>query len=181
MDYQLQVVTVPVTDVDQASAFYTKQAGFVLDVDYHLTANFRVVQLTPPGSACSMQIGIGLTDAAPGSARTTYLAVTDIEAARRELTGRGVKVSGIQHKSPVSDWKGDWQPGVDPDRRDYASLADFADPDGNTWVLQEIGHHATGAATASGSRPEHARPNHPASAHDLSLQAAAGPYEGERI
>jgi catechol 2,3-dioxygenase-like lactoylglutathione lyase family enzyme len=140
MDYQLQVVTLPVSDVDLATAFYTQRTGFILDVDYHPTPDFRVVQLTPPGSACSIQIGVGLTDAAPGSARATYLAVTDIEAAHRELTGRGVQVSRIRHKSPIDDWKGGWQPGADPERRDYASFADFADPDGNTWVLQEIGH-----------------------------------------
>jgi hypothetical protein len=110
------------------------------DVDYHPTRSFRVVQLTPPGSACSVQIGVGLSDAAPGSARTTYLAVTDIEAAQRELSERGVKVSRIQHKSPIDGWKGGWAPGIDPNRRDYASVAGFADPDGNTWVLQEIGY-----------------------------------------
>jgi predicted enzyme related to lactoylglutathione lyase len=139
MDYQIQVITVPVADVDQAAAFYTQQAGFTLDVDYHPAPGFRVVQLTPPGSACSVQIGVGLTDAPPGSAWGTYLAVADIEAARKELTGRGVKVSAIRHKSPIGDWKGGWQPGTDPGRRDYASFADFADPDGNIWVLQEIG------------------------------------------
>jgi catechol 2,3-dioxygenase-like lactoylglutathione lyase family enzyme len=140
MDYTIQVITVPVTDVDRASAFYTQKAGFVLDVDYHPVPGFRVVQLTPPGSACSVQIGVGLTDAAPGSVRATYLAVSDIEAARQELTGRGVKVSDTRHKSPADDWKGGWEPGADPERRDYASFADFADPDGNTWVLQEIGY-----------------------------------------
>ena len=108
MDYQIQVITLSVTDVDMASAFYTRQAGFTLDVDYHPGPDFRVVQLTPPGSACSIQIGIGLTDAPPGSARATGLAVTDIEAARAELTGRGVKVSAIRHKSPVDAWKGGW-------------------------------------------------------------------------
>ena len=138
MDYQLQVITLPVSDVDQAAAFYTRQAGFTLDVDYHPTSDFRVVQLTPPGSACSVQIGVGLTDASPGSARATYLAVTDIEAAHRELAARGVKISGIRHKSPIDDWKGDWQPGTDAERRDYASIADFADPDGNSWLIQEI-------------------------------------------
>ena len=140
MDCQLQVMTLPVSDIDKAAAFYTGQAGFTLDIDYHPAAGFRVVQLTPPGSACSVQIGISLTDAPPGSARATYLAVNDIEAARRELTARGVGVSGIRHKSPVDDWKGGWQPGTDPERRSYASLADFSDPDGNTWVLQEIGY-----------------------------------------
>jgi catechol 2,3-dioxygenase-like lactoylglutathione lyase family enzyme len=141
MDYKIEVVTVPVSDVDRAAVFYTQKAGFNLDVDYHPAGGFRVVQLTPPGSACSVQIGLGLTDAPTGSARATYLAVTDIEAARRELNERGVTVSDIRHKSPVDDWKGGWQPGADPERRDYASFADFADPDGNTWVLQEIGYH----------------------------------------
>src|SRR6516225_10587446 len=95
LNYQIQVITLPVSDVDQAAAFYTQQAGFTLDVDYHPSPGFRVVQLTPPGSACSVQIGVGLTDAAPGSARATYMTVTDIEAARRELTERGVIVGGI--------------------------------------------------------------------------------------
>jgi catechol 2,3-dioxygenase-like lactoylglutathione lyase family enzyme len=140
MDYQLEVITLSVSDVDQAAAFYTQQAGFNLDVDYHPVDTFRVVQLTPPGSACSIQIGVGLTDAPPGSARALHLAVTDIEAAHRELTERGVKVGSIRHKSPVDDWKGDWASGPDPDRRDYASFADFTDPDGNTWMLQEIGY-----------------------------------------
>ena len=140
MDYLLQVITLPVSDVDKAAAFYAQQAGFALDVDYHPSGDFRVVQLTPPGSACSVQIGVGLTDAPPGSARVTYLAVTDIEAARRELTRRGLTVSDIRHKSPISNWKGGFLPGTDPERRDYASLAEFADPDGNTWVIQEIGY-----------------------------------------
>jgi catechol 2,3-dioxygenase-like lactoylglutathione lyase family enzyme len=142
MDYKVAVITLAVSDVDQALAFYTQRAGFALDVDYHPVSGFRVVQLTPPGSPCSVQIGAGLTDATPGSTRATFLVVTDIEAAHAELTARGVKVSGIRHKSPVEEWKGGFEPGVDPQRRDYASFADFADPDGNTWVLQEIGHRA---------------------------------------
>jgi catechol 2,3-dioxygenase-like lactoylglutathione lyase family enzyme len=154
MDYKLEVVTLPVSDIDQAAAFYTQKAGFALDVDYHPASHFRVVQLTPPGSACSIQIGIGLTDAAPGSARATYLAVTNIEAARRELTKRGVKVSDIRHKSPMDDWKGGWQPGADPKRRDYASPADFTDPDGNTWILQEIGHHPPDTPAAANASPD---------------------------
>lgn len=141
MRYRIEVVTVPVSDVDKALEFYTRQVGFDLDVDYHPAGGFRVVQLTPPGSACSVQFGLGLTDAPPGSARATYLVVTDIEAARDDLTGRGVAVSAIRHKSPVEDWQGGWAPGIDPERRDHASFADFTDPDGNTWVLQEIGHH----------------------------------------
>jgi catechol 2,3-dioxygenase-like lactoylglutathione lyase family enzyme len=143
MDYKIEVITLSVTDVDRATEFYTQQAGFALDVDYHPAASFRVVQLTPPGSPCSVQIGVGLSAAPSGSAHATCLAVTDIEAAHRELTRRGVKVSDIRHKAPVEDWKGGWEPGHDPQRRDYASFADFADPDGNTWTLQEIGHPAS--------------------------------------
>ena len=146
MDYQLQVVTLSVSDVDKATEFYTKRAGFTLDVDYRPASDFRVVQLTPPGSACSVQIGEGITDAPPGSARATYLAVADIEAAHQELTGRGVTASDIRHKSPIDDWKGGWQPGPDPQRRDYASIAEFADPDGNTWVIQEIGYRPPSGA-----------------------------------
>ncbi|HEY3976172.1 MAG TPA: VOC family protein [Streptosporangiaceae bacterium] len=145
MNYELQVVTMPVADVDRAAAFYTRQAGFRLDVDYQPGGGFRVVQLTPPGSASSVQLGTGLTDAAPGSARATYLVVADIEAARRELTGRGVEVGGIRHKAPAGDWTGGWQDGTDPQRSDYASVAEFADPDGNTWLLQEIGFRRPGA------------------------------------
>jgi catechol 2,3-dioxygenase-like lactoylglutathione lyase family enzyme len=139
MTYQLEVVTVPVSDVDRALAFYTDQAGFTLDVDYAPGADFRVVQLTPPGSACSIQIGVGLTDATPGSARALHLVVSDMADARRDLTARGVNVGEVRHKSPRDDWRGGWQTGLDPDRCDYASFADFTDPDGNTWVLQERG------------------------------------------
>jgi catechol 2,3-dioxygenase-like lactoylglutathione lyase family enzyme len=140
MDYRLQVITLAVRDVDVARAFYVQRVGFALDVDYRPAEDFRVVQLTPPGAACSVQFGLGLTDAPPGSARATYLVVTDIEAAHREMAGRGVPVSAIRHKSPAEDWKGEWRPGADPQRRDYASVADFADPDGNSWILQEIGY-----------------------------------------
>ncbi|WP_345337417.1 VOC family protein [Planotetraspora kaengkrachanensis] len=139
VNYELEVVTLPVSDVDRSLAFYTEQAGFTLDVDYRPNDGFRVVQLTPPGSACSVQIGVGLTDAVPGSVRGLYLVVGDVEAARRELTRRGVEVGAVRHKAAKNDWQGDWQDGVDPQRGDYASFADFADPDGNTWVLQERG------------------------------------------
>jgi catechol 2,3-dioxygenase-like lactoylglutathione lyase family enzyme len=147
MKFQLEVVTLAVTDVDRAAAFYTQGVGFVLDVDYCPTPDFRVVQLTPPGSACSIQIGVGLTDASPGSARLTYLAVTDIEAARQQLAENGVAVSPVRHKSPIEKWTGDCKPGIDPERRDYASLADFADPDGNTWVIQEIGFRSANTSS----------------------------------
>jgi catechol 2,3-dioxygenase-like lactoylglutathione lyase family enzyme len=147
MKFQLEVVTLAVTDVDRAAAFYTQGVGFTLDVDYRPTPDFRVVQLTPPGSACSIQIGVGLTDASPGSVRVTYLAVTDIEAARQQLAESGVAVSPVRHKSPIEKWTGDWKPGIDPERRDYASLADFADPDGNTWVIQEIGFRSANTSS----------------------------------
>ena len=153
MEYHLDVITLPVSDVDRAAAFYVEKAGFTLDVDYHPSADFRVVQLTPPGSTCSIQIGTGLTEAPPGSTRSTYLIVSDIEAAHRELSARGVDVSEVRHKAPIDDWKGGWRPGPDPERRNYASFADFTDPDGNTWVLQEIGYRvgATPAAADGGS------------------------------
>jgi len=134
MDYRLELVLLPVADVDGAKAFYTERAGFTLDVDHQPSDEFRVVQMTPPGSACSITIGVGITDAAPGSYRGTHLVVADIEVARAELVDRGVDVSEIRHMGPEG-----WQPGPDPERRDYASFADFADPDGNTWVLQESG------------------------------------------
>lgn len=140
MEYHLEVVTLPVSDVDRAAAFYIHKARFTLDVVYQPSSDFRVVQLTPPGSACSIQIGTGLTEAPPGSTRSTYLAVTDIEAAQHELTRRGVDVGGIRHKAPIDGWTGGFAPGPDPERRNYASFADFTDPDGNIWVLQEIGY-----------------------------------------
>jgi catechol 2,3-dioxygenase-like lactoylglutathione lyase family enzyme len=135
MDYKLELVLIPVSDVDRAKAFYTDKAGFNLDVDHRAGDDFRVVQLTPPGSASSISIGIGITDAAPGSVRGMHLVVSDIEAAHAELVERGLDVSEIRH--PES---GTWKPGPDPEHTDYNSFADFKDPDGNTWVLQERGH-----------------------------------------
>jgi catechol 2,3-dioxygenase-like lactoylglutathione lyase family enzyme len=132
VDLKLELVLVPVTDVDRAKAFYTEKAGFNLDVDSEPSEGFRVVQMTPPGSACSITIGTGLTDAAPGSVRGLHLVVSDILAARAELTGRGVEVSEVRHFE-----SGRWLPGPDPERRKYSSFADFSDPDGNTWILQE--------------------------------------------
>jgi catechol 2,3-dioxygenase-like lactoylglutathione lyase family enzyme len=134
VDFKLELVLVPVSDVDRAKAFYIEQAGFRLDVDTSPTEEFRVVQLTPSGSACSITIGKGLSDAAPGSYRGTHLIVRDIEAARAELVARGVAVSEIRHFDRVA---GAWRPGPDPEHSDYNSFADFSDPDGNTWVLQE--------------------------------------------
>jgi catechol 2,3-dioxygenase-like lactoylglutathione lyase family enzyme len=140
MDYKLEVITVPVSDVDRSLAFYTEKVGFILDVDYHPSDEFRVVQLTPVGSACSAQIGVGLTDAAPGTAHGMYLVVSDLEHVRREMTARGVPVSEIRHKSPKEAWQGGFAPGADPHHSDYASFAELTDPDGNTWTLQERNH-----------------------------------------
>ena len=133
MDFKLELVLLPVSDIDRAKAFYTQQVGFGLDVDVQPTEEFRVVQMTPPGSACSITIGKGITDAEPGSVRGTHLVVKDIEAARAELTERGVEVSEIRHMGPDG-----WIPGPDPEHADYNSFADFRDPDGNSWVLQEV-------------------------------------------
>ena len=142
MDLRLELVLVPVSDVDRAKAFYTEKLGFSLDVDHQPSDDFRVVQMTPPGSACSITIGVGLTDATPGSYRGTHLVVTDIVAAREALAARGVEVSEVRHFDRDA---GEWKPGPDPGRGKYASFADFADPDGNTWVLQEVPEE-TGAA-----------------------------------
>ena len=139
MDFKLELVLIPVSDVDRAKSFYTQKAGFNLDVDTRVGDEMRVVQMTPPGSACSIGIGTGITDAAPGSVRGTHLVVSDILAARAELVERGVDVSEVRHFE-----SGTWVPGPDPERRDYMSFADFSDPDGNSWVLQERGRSEPG-------------------------------------
>jgi predicted enzyme related to lactoylglutathione lyase len=138
----VEVITLPVSDVERALSFYLDQVGFVLDVDYAPNAAFRIVQLTPPGSGCSIQIGKGLTDAPAGSVRNVFLVVADLEATRRRLLDRGVKVGEIRHKTPIGAWDGGLAPGLDPARGDYASFASFSDPDGNSWVLQERGYRA---------------------------------------
>jgi catechol 2,3-dioxygenase-like lactoylglutathione lyase family enzyme len=137
MDWQLELVVIPVADVDRAKAFYTERAGFDLDWDRSAGAEFRMIQLTPTGSACSIMVGTGITDALPGSARDVHLVVPDIESARAELAARGVDVSEARHLGPDG-----WAPGPDPERGDYNSIADFSDPDGNTWTLQERGYNA---------------------------------------
>lgn len=140
MEAKIELVLIPVTDVDRAKAFYMDQAGFTLEVDTPVGEHMRVVQLTPPGSACSIAIGVGITDAEPGSYRGTHLVVSDIEAARNELAERGLEVSEVRHLE-----QGEWQPGPHPDHGDYESFAEFADPDGNTWVLQERDYRPAGA------------------------------------
>ena len=120
MNFELQLVGVPVSDVDRAIAFYTEKAGFHLDVDVTVREGLRFVQLTPPGSACSICVGIGITDEmAPGSVKGLQLVVTDIDAARAELAGRGMDVSEV-----------DVQP--------WGSFVYFSDPDGNSWAVQYI-------------------------------------------
>jgi catechol 2,3-dioxygenase-like lactoylglutathione lyase family enzyme len=138
VDMKLELVVVPVTDVDRAKAFY-EGAGFRLDVDHTAGDDFRVVQLTPPGSECSISIGKGITSAAPGSAQGLHLVVTDIEQARDELHGNGVDVGDVFHFGPEGQ-----TPGPHPERSDYGSFATFSDPDGNGWLLQEVKHGITG-------------------------------------
>jgi len=135
MDWKLELVILPVSDVDRAKAFYSEKAGFNVDVDHRAGDTFRVVQLTPPGSACSISIGRGITDAAPGSVRGLHLVVVDIEAAQAELVERGVEAGEIFHFEA-----GAQVPGPDPQRQDYGSFLSFSDPDGNSWVVQEVRH-----------------------------------------
>jgi catechol 2,3-dioxygenase-like lactoylglutathione lyase family enzyme len=131
VDLKLEVVTLPVSDVDRAKAFY-ESLGWRLDADIVRGENFRVVQLTPPHSACSISFGKGLTTAEPGTAQRLLLAVSDIDAARAELIGSGVEVSELFHL------EGGPVPGRDPQGRSYQTYASFSDPDGNGWLLQEI-------------------------------------------
>jgi len=133
VDWKLELVLLPVTDVDRAKTFYSEKLGFHVDVDHHPSDEFRVVQLTPPGSACSISIGIGITQAVPGSVQGLHLVVTDIEAAHAELVDRGVAAGEIFHFE-----SGQQAPGPDPQRRDYGSFLAFSDPDGNNWVVQEV-------------------------------------------
>jgi catechol 2,3-dioxygenase-like lactoylglutathione lyase family enzyme len=143
MDMKLEVVVIPVSDVDRASEFY-KTLGWRLDADVTGDNDFRLVQLTPPGSQCSVHFGTGLTSAAPGTAQSLHLIVSDVEAARDELAGRGVPVSPVFHcESGFACRYGEDRipgrvPGRAPERATYTSFATFADPDGNSWVLQEI-------------------------------------------
>ena len=139
MDFKLEVVVLPVTDVDRAKDFYSS-LGWRLDADFS-SEDLRVVQLNPPGSSCAVIFGAGITEAAPSSTQGLILAVPDIEAARGDLIKRGVEVGEIFHDAGgVFHHRGEDQrvPGLDPQRRSYASFASFQDPDGNGWLLQEI-------------------------------------------
>ena len=140
VDMKLEVVVVPVSDVDRAKRFYTS-LGWRLDADFATSEDFRVVQFTPPGSECSIIIGTGITSAPPGSDEALQLTVFDIEAARTELVGRGVDVGEVFHDAGgVFHHAGSEgrAPGPAPDRSDYRSFGSFSDPDGNGWLLQEV-------------------------------------------
>lgn len=156
MDLKLEVIVLPVSDVDRAKGFY-EAAGFRMDIDHVAGEDYRVVQFTPPGSECSIILGKGVTSAAPGSAQGLYLVVPDVEAARAELVGRGVEVGEVFHDAgglfhhghDAGDVSygagGDGRVGgPHPDRADYGSYATFGDPDGNGWVLQEVRKRAPG-------------------------------------
>ena len=132
MDYKLELVVLPVADIDRAKAFYLDKAGFSLDVDHRAGEDFRVVQLTPPGSACS--VTLMRNEAAAGSVQGLHLVVTDIEAARAELSGRGMDVSEVFHFE-----NGGQAAGPDPQRASYNSFLSFSDPEGNGWLIQEVG------------------------------------------
>ena len=146
MDLKLEVIVIPVSDVDRAKAFY-KSMGWREDADFATGADFRVVQLTPPGSACSVIFGTGITTADPGSAQGLHLVVTDIEAAREDLLARGAEVSEIWHDADgVFHHSGEANrvSGLHPERASYGSFATFSDPDGNGWTVQEVVTRAPG-------------------------------------
>jgi catechol 2,3-dioxygenase-like lactoylglutathione lyase family enzyme len=134
VDLKLEVVVIPVSDVDRSKHFY-ERLGWRLDADLHGAGNWHAMQFTPPGSPCSIHFGTGITTAAPGSSKNLYLVVSDIEAARAELIGRGVEVSETFH---FTGFGGSPVPGPAPNGGSYATFATFSDPDGNSWLLQEI-------------------------------------------
>jgi catechol 2,3-dioxygenase-like lactoylglutathione lyase family enzyme len=140
VDMRLEVVILPVADVDRARAFY-EQAGFHLDVDHQPNDQFRVVQFTPPGSDCSVTFGIGLGEVPASPLKGIHLCVSDIEEAVAELSDRGIETHTIRHMGAEG-----WVDGVDPERRKYGSYSGFTDPDGNGWILQEVGGGTTRTA-----------------------------------
>ena len=146
VDLKLEVVAIPVADVDRAKRFYGDTLGWRLDGEFVVGSDFRALQYTPPGSPASIHFGKGVTPAAPGSARGLFLVVSDIVAARAELVDRGVTISEVFHtagpgRPPVA--------GPDPQRRSYFSYASFEDPDGNAWLLQEVTQRLPGRVDAS--------------------------------
>ena len=181
IDMKLEIVIIPVSDLDRAKEFYAN-LGWRLDADFDNGKDFRVMQFTPPGSGCSVIFGKNVTSAAPGSAQGLYLIVSDIEAARKELVGRGVKISEVFH-DPGGEYAGSDQPylfgrrrvgGRDPEHRSYRSFASFSDPDGNGWLFQEITTRLPGRIDATATTF--------ASANDLAsafrrAEAAHGEHE----
>ena len=153
VELKLEVVVIPVSDVDRAKAFYAG-LGWRLDADFAFDNGVKIVQFTPPGSPGSVQFGTGMTSAAPGSAENMYLVVADVEAARDDLIARGAQVSEVFHPgSPGAqfqpDGAGDRVSGPAPDHATYGSFATFTDPDGNRWLLQEITNRLLGRVDAS--------------------------------
>jgi predicted enzyme related to lactoylglutathione lyase len=135
MDWKLELIVLPVSDVDRAKAFYSEQAGFAVDVDVTVGENMRIVQLTPPGSACSVTL---MHNDNAGTVQGLHLVVNDIDAARADLVGRGADVSEAYHFAD-----GVQTSGPDPEHRDYGSFLSFSDPDGNGWVVQEVNGSTT--------------------------------------
>jgi catechol 2,3-dioxygenase-like lactoylglutathione lyase family enzyme len=153
MDMRFEVAVIPVTDVDRAKEFYGK-LGWRLDADFAFENGFRIVQFTPPGSRCSVQFGTNMTSAAPGSAQGLYLIVSDIAAARSELAGRGANVSEVFHAgTPGAQFQPDGSSGrvsgPAPDDASYSSFTTFSDPDGNSWLLQEVTTRLPGRVDAA--------------------------------
>ena len=150
-DLKLEVVVIPVSDVDRAKRFY-ESVGWRLDADFTNGEDWHLVQMTPPGSPCSVMFGKGFTPAAPGSVQGTFLVVDDLEAARAKLTGHGVEVSDVFHFDGnllrVAGTKGR-VPGPDPEGRSYFSFASFSDPDGNSWLLQQVKTRLPGRGLSS--------------------------------
>jgi catechol 2,3-dioxygenase-like lactoylglutathione lyase family enzyme len=156
IDMKLEIVVIPVSDVDRAKRFYG-DLGWRLDADFAAGDDFRIIQFTPPGSGCSVIFGKNITAAAPGSARGLYLVVSDITAARDELLGRGVAIGEVFHDD-AGVYAGADEPylfgrlrvgGIDPEHRSYRSFASFSDPDGNGWLLQEITARLPGRVDAA--------------------------------
>jgi catechol 2,3-dioxygenase-like lactoylglutathione lyase family enzyme len=178
IETKIEAFVVPVSDVDHAKQFYAN-LGWRLDADFAFDNGFRVVQFTPPGSDCSVQFGANITSAAPGSAQGLYLIVSDIEAARSELAARGVSISAVFHAGrPGAQFQPDGMSvrlsGPAPNHASYGSFAEFSDPDGNTWLLQEVTARLPGRIDSSGTSY--------ASANDLTnalrrAEAAHGEHE----
>jgi catechol 2,3-dioxygenase-like lactoylglutathione lyase family enzyme len=146
LDFKIEVVMLGVSDVDRAKQFYEK-LGWRLDADFAAPeGDFRVIQFTPPGSACSIAFGTGVTTTPPGAIRGLELVVTDIEAARAEIAGRGIEIGAVYHDAKLIHRASTASrvPGPDPARRSYLSYADFNDPDGNQWIVQEVTKRAPG-------------------------------------